>query len=57
MTASSDDVLMDDNCVVEDHVISQCPQGSSNGNHGDSSTSNVPLLVFTPAKEIINEGL
>ena len=47
---TNDDVMMND-----DHVI-KCPKGINTGNHGDSRTSNPPPVVFTPAKEIINEG-
>ena len=47
---TKDDVMMND-----DHVI-KCPEGTNTGNHGDSRTSNPPPVVFTPAKEIINEG-
>ena len=47
---TNDDVMMND-----DHVI-KCPEGTNTGNHGNSRTSNPPPVVFTPAKEIINEG-
>ena len=47
---TKDDVMMND-----DHVI-KYPKGTNTGNHGDSCTSNPPPAVFTPAKEIINEG-
>ena len=47
---TKDDVMMND-----DHVI-KCPEGTNIGNHGDSHTSNPPPVVFTLAKEIINEG-
>ena len=47
---TKDDVMMNN-----DHVI-KCPEGTNTGNHGDSQTSNPPPVVFTPAKEIINEG-
>ena len=48
---SNGDVMMDD--VNEE----QCFERSNNGNHGDSSINNVPPVIYTPAKEIINEGL
>ena len=41
----------------EDHVINQCPESTNTSNHGDGHRSNPPPAVFTPAKEIINEGL
>ena len=47
---TKDDVMMND-----DHVI-KCSEGTNTGNHGDSRTSNPPPVVFTLAKEIINEG-
>ena len=57
MITISDDVILDsDNYVAEDHVI-QCPEASNDGNRGDSSTANALAVVFTLAKEIINEGL
>ena len=56
-TTSGDDVAMNDDCVVEDHVITHCPEGSDDGSHGDSSIKNAPPIVFTPANDIINEGL
>ena len=56
-TTSGDDVAMGDNCVVKDHVITHCPEGSNDDNHGDSCTKNAPPIVFTPANDIINEGL
>ena len=55
--SGDDDVMMDDNCVVEDHVITRCPEGSGDGNHVNNSTHNTPPVVFTPAQDIINEGL
>ena len=47
---TKDDVMMND-----DHVI-KCPDCTNTTNLGDSHTSNPPPAVFTPAKEIINEG-
>ena len=47
---TKDDVMMNDDRVIK------CPEGTNTGNHGDSHTSNPPPAVFTPAKEIINEG-
>ena len=43
--------------IDDDHVINQCPEDTNTGNHGDSHTGNPPSAMFTPAKEIINEGL
>ena len=48
-TTGEDDVAMDDDCVAKDHVITHCPEGSDDSNHGDSSTKKAP--------PIINEGL
>ena len=48
---------MDDHCVIDDHVMGQCPEGVNTGSHSDNLAINTPAAVFTPAKEIINEGL
>ena len=51
-TDTNDDVVMN-----EDHVINQCPEATNTSNRGDGHTGNPPPALFTPAKEIINEGL
>ena len=53
---SSEDV-MGNRCVIDDHVIYQCPESANAVSHSDNLTINTPAAVFTPAKEIINEGL
>ena len=55
MTATNDSD--DDDVMNDNHVINQCPESTNTTNHGDGHKSNPPPAVFTPSKEIINEGL